>query len=181
MSITPAFATELAHAAVAAGAGVVLLQGAHAPMRGIELHERVPVLHDPGPLFRLGRRERQPQEFYQRWGNPASVRSPAADLLDAYAARDRIGELEVLSPREGISHRPGGFLPVCEIDADTHRVRRLHLHPFTWSTTRRATTGFPVPAGPEAADAILTRVAELSARHGVTPTPHDGRGLVDIP
>src|SRR5258707_963366 len=46
MSSTPAFAQEFAHAAVAAGAGVVLVQGSHAPMRGIEIDAGVPILYD---------------------------------------------------------------------------------------------------------------------------------------
>jgi Bacterial capsule synthesis protein PGA_cap len=88
MSASPAFAREFGRAAAGAGASVVLIQGAHAPMRGIEVHAGVPILYDPGPLFRLGRREAQPQDFYTRWGNDPRVRSFDAGLLDAFGARD---------------------------------------------------------------------------------------------
>jgi Bacterial capsule synthesis protein PGA_cap len=88
MSSSPAFAHEFARAAATAGASVVLIQGAHAPMRGIEVHAGVPILYDPGPLFRLGRREPQPHDFYTRWGNDARVSSFDATLLDAFGARD---------------------------------------------------------------------------------------------
>lgn len=182
MSSTPAFARELAHAAVEAGASIVLLQGSHAPLRGLEVHRTVPIVHDPGPLFRLGLRERQPQDFYQRWGNPPAVRSYDAGLLDAFGERDRTwGDgRQVASPREGVSHRPGAVLPVCEVDARTHRVVRLRLYPFTWGTGHKAGTGFPARAHAARAAAVLDRLAELSAPYGVSLTRCDDHARVDI-
>jgi hypothetical protein len=173
MSSTPAFAREFAHAAAAAGAGVVLVQGSHAPMRGIEIHNGVPIFYDPGPLFRLGRREAQPHDFYTRWGNPAAVRSFDAGLLDAFGARDTalggdVGHKNVRSPREGNSHEPGFVIPVCTVDAHSHRVIKVDLHPMTWNRARRATTGFPARARGGAAQAVLRRIAELSTAHGTT-------------
>ena len=184
MSSTPAFARELAHRAVAAGASVVLLQGSHAPLRGVEVYDGVPIIHDPGPLFRLGRREAQPQEFYQRWGNPAGVRSFDATLLDAYSARDRTWAAEdrlILHPVEGVSHSPGALLPICEVDARNHRVTHLNLYPITWSTARAATTGFPTRPGPADSAAVLARLTELSAPYGVVPSVAAGRARVEVP
>src|ERR1700677_868858 len=115
MSSTPAFAREFAHAAVAAGAGVVLVQGSHAPMRGIEIYTGVPILYDPGPLFRLGRREAQPHDFYTRWGNDAGVSSFDAGLLDAFGARDTALGARDSARREkqrpGHGQPPGGLPP----------------------------------------------------------------------
>jgi hypothetical protein len=163
MSSTPAFAHEYTHAAVDAGAAIVLVQGSHSPMRGIEVYEGVPILHDPGPLFRLGRREAQPHDFYTRWGNDPGVRSFDAGLLDAFGARDiTITGKTVLSPVEGNDHRPGFVLPVCEVDAAAHQVTAIDLHPMTWSRTNRATTGFPVLASGASARVVLDRMAELS-------------------
>lgn len=179
MSSTPAFVHEYARAAVGAGAGVVLVQGSHAPMRGIEVFEGVPILYDPGPLFRLGRREAQPHDFYLRWGNPPAVRSFDAELADAFGARDDTHvAMPVLSPMEGNGHEPGFFLPVCEVDATTHRVLAVDLHPMTWSRARRASTGFPAVAPPETAVAVLERVAELSKPYGTTVAIYEGRGRV---
>ncbi|HEY1970673.1 MAG TPA: CapA family protein [Pseudonocardia sp.] len=185
MSTSPGFAHEFAHAAVRAGAGLVLVQGSHAPMRGIEIHESVPILYDPGPLFRLGRREPQPQDFYTRWGNDARVRSFDATLLDAFSQRDQAmggaaGGKTMVSPREGVHHEPGFVLPVCEVDALTHRVARIELHPMTWSRARRSTTGFPVPADPSRAGAVLSRLAELSEPYGVTVSTESGIGVVTV-
>jgi hypothetical protein len=185
MSSTPAFAREFAYAAVAAGAGVVLVQGSHAPMRGIEIHAGVPILYDPGPLFRLGRREAQPHDFYTRWGNAAAVRSFDAGLLEAFGARDTalggaVGVKNVLSPREGNSHEPGFVVPVCTVDAQSHRVIKLDLHPMTWSRARRATTGFPARAHGTAAQTVLRRIAELSSPYGTTVCVESELGWVEL-
>jgi poly-gamma-glutamate synthesis protein (capsule biosynthesis protein) len=185
MSTSPGFVHEFAHAAVGAGAGLVLVQGSHAPMRGIEVLDSVPILYDPGPLFRLGRREPQPHDFYSRWGNAASVSSFDATLLDAFTQRDQAmgggaGGKTVVSPREGVHHEPGFVLPVCEVDTLTHRVARIELHPMTWSRARRSTTGFPVRAEPARAAAIIDRLAELSAPYGVTVSPRSGLALVTL-
>lgn len=185
MSASPAFAHEFARAAAGAGASVVLVQGAHAPIRGIEVHAAVPILYDPGPLFRLGRREAQPHDFYARWGNDGRVRSFDAGLLDAFGAGDSAlgGTADAkitVSPREGYNHQPGFFLPVCEVDAVTHQVTRVNLHPMTWSRTSRATTGFPVRAIGRAATAILDRVAQLSSPYGTRVCVADNSGWVTI-
>jgi poly-gamma-glutamate synthesis protein (capsule biosynthesis protein) len=187
MSTTPRFAHEYAYAAIAAGAQVVLVQGSHAPMRGIEIHRGAPVFYDPGPLFRLGRRERQPHDFYLRWGNRDAVRSHEAGLLDAFGARDTTiggdGSAKVVhSPREGNDHEPGFVVPICTVDAHAHCVVTVELYPMTWSTARRATTGFPVRATGQRAQAILARMAELSAPYGTVLriVADAGIGVIDI-
>jgi poly-gamma-glutamate synthesis protein (capsule biosynthesis protein) len=181
MSTTPEFAHQYARSAVEAGAGLVLVQGSHAPMRGIELWGGVPILYDPGPLFRMGRREVQPHDFYMRWGNPAHVRSFDAGLLDAFAARDAtISGKTVLSPYEGNAHEPGFVLPVCEVDGTTHRVTSLGLHPMTWSRASKATTGFPCVADHPRGVAILDRLAVLSQPYGTEITQAGGVGRVAL-
>ena len=192
MSSSPAFAHEFGRAAAEAGASVVLIQGAHAPMRGIEVHAGAPILYDPGPLFRLGRREAQPHDFYTRWGNDPRVSSFDATLLDAFGARDTaLGARTtapgasntaktMISPREGYAHQPGFFVPVCEVDRDNHQVTRVNLYPMTWSRASRATTGFPVRATGATATAILARVAELSAPYGTRVSVADDIGSLTI-
>ncbi|MUL64558.1 hypothetical protein BOO86_08805 [Mycobacterium sp. CBMA 234] len=171
MSSTPAFVHEFADAAIQSGARIVLVQGSHAPMRGVEIRSGVPVFHDPGPLFRLGRREAQPHDFYLRWGNSGPVRSLDAGPLDAFGERDHAlggagSRKTVHSPLEGNNHEPGFVIPVCIVDAATHRVVRIELHPMSWSAARRATTGFPVRARGPRAQAILSRLGALSAPYG---------------
>jgi poly-gamma-glutamate synthesis protein (capsule biosynthesis protein) len=186
MATSPRFAREYAYAAIDAGAQVVLVQGSHAPMRGIEVHNGVPVLYDPGPLSRLGRREAQPHDFYTRWGNRSEVRSHDAGLLDAFGARDVAmggsGSAKVVhSPREGNNHEPGFVVPLCTVDACTHRVRGIELYPMTWSTARRATSGFPVRAKDERAQSILARMAELSEPYGtVLSVDSNNVAMIDL-
>jgi hypothetical protein len=95
------------------------------------------------------------------------VRSFDSGLSAAFAVRDTsISGKTVLSPREGNDQRPGFVLPVCEIDARTHRVIAVDLHPMTWSQNARASTGFPVVANPATSAAVLDRIAELSEPYG---------------
>lgn len=171
MSSSPSFVHEFADAAIQAGARIVLVQGSHAPMRGIEIRCGIPVFYDPGPLFRLGRREAQPQDFYLRWGNRGPVRSLDAGPLDAFGERDHAlggagSRKTVHSPAEGNNHDPGFVVPVCIVDAATHRVISVQLHPMTWSSASRATTGFPVLARGPRAQAILSHLGELSSPYG---------------
>lgn len=181
MSSTPEFAHEFARAAVDAGAGLVLVQGSHAPMRGIEIYGGVLILYDPGPLFRMGRREVQPHDFYTRWGNASHVRSFDAGLLASYDARDStMSHQLVVSPREGNDHDPGFFLPICEVDSVSHRVSAVDLHPMSWSKTNRATTGFPVVATSTTAAAVLRRVGELSEPYGTRITVGGGIGRITV-
>jgi hypothetical protein len=180
MSTSPEFAHEFARAAAGAGAGLVLVQGSHAPMRGIEICDGIPILYDPGPLFRMGRREVQPHDFYARWGNASSVRSFDAGLLDAFAARDAtISGKVVLSPDIGNAHEPGFVLPICEVDSVTHGVVAIELHPMTWSRASKATAGFPCIADDVVAIAVLERVAELSESYGTKVTIVGGIGRVE--
>lgn len=187
MSSSPAFVQEFADAAIQSGARIVLVQGSHAPMRGIEIRSGVPVFHDPGPLFRLGRREAQPHDFYLRWGNHGAVRSLDAGPLDAFGERDHAlggsgSRKTVHSPREGNSHEPGFVVPVCITDSATHRVIRIELYPMAWSTARRATTGFPVRTTGARAQAILSRLGSLSEPYGTVVSVHadQERGVIVV-
>ena len=172
MCSVPAFAEQYAHAAVDAGASAIIIQGSHAPMRGIEIYRDVPVLYDPGPLFRLGRRDKQPQDFYERWGNDPAVAGADATITDAFRARagalvtDESAGRRIASPTEGNAHWPGFVIPVCEVDAKSHRVVRVKLHPANWATGSRSASGFPQLLRGERAKDVIRHLAELSAPYG---------------
>jgi hypothetical protein len=115
------------------------------------------------------------------------VRSFDATLLDAYGARAAAmggpdSSKIVHSPREGNAHEPGFVVPVCTLDARSHRVTRIELHPMAWSATRRATTGFPVPAEGQRAKAILAKLGELCLPYGTAVTVKTGPdvGVIDL-
>lgn len=170
MCTSPSFVQQFAHAAVDAGASVVVVQGSHAPIRGIEVHDGVPILYDPGPLFRLGRRDRQPQDFYVRWGSMPAARRADAGVVEAFASRDNAlgggdGTHRVLHPAAGVSHDPGFLIPICEVDS-RHRVVAIALHPATWLVEPKVATGHPVLATGAVAAAILELASTLSAPYG---------------
>lgn len=183
LSSSPEYVEQYAREAAAAGASVVIAQGSHAPMRGVEIIDGVPVLYDPGPLFRLGRRDRQPQDFYVRWGSTPAARAVGAGPLDAFAARDGYfggnGSLS-RSPREGISHHPGAVLPICQVDAVTHRVTSVHLHPLRWLASPRAHVGFPGLLDGDEAAAVVSAISTLSERYGTRITTGDGPASIRI-
>ncbi|MCU1486530.1 MAG: hypothetical protein JWN67_3276 [Actinomycetia bacterium] len=185
LGTSPAFVREYAHAAVEAGASVVVVQGSHAPFRGIEVHRGVPILHDPGPLFRQGRRNAQPQDFYVRWGNGPAARAADAGILEAFEARAGVlgggpGTHEVLHPREGVAHEPGFFVPVCEVD-DHHRVTAIAIHPASWSgAPTKAASGFPRRLTGTRATAVLEHLRALSAPFGTEVQLDGDTGRIEV-
>jgi hypothetical protein len=107
--------------------------------------------------------------------------------LDAYGARAVAlggpGSRKVVhSPREGTGDEPGFVVPVCTVDAESHRVTRIELHPMVWSTARRATTGFPTRADGQRAQAILAKLGELCLPYGTAVTVKTGPdvGVIDL-
>ena len=152
----PPFAREC----IQAGADIVIAEGSHAPLRGIEIVEGKPVFYDPGDLFLMPTVDRQPMDLYQRY---------ARDLPDVWtatpseglAARAR-GRREALSPPGGYmtGRVPGAVVPVCRFDAEMQLVE-IEVHPATWATTPVAHSGIPHALhGPPALE-LLTYLQEL--------------------
>src|SRR5690606_30355814 len=144
------FAEEYGRAAIDGGADIVIVQGSHAPMRGMEIYKGQPIFYDPGDIFRVGRREFQPQDFYERWGYTDGADASLATILDAYNARNRVfgwsdgpAPAFILSPATVYAHKPGFVLPVCEFDSEL-RLQSITLYPGTWfEDSRRIYSGFP--------------------------------------
>jgi poly-gamma-glutamate synthesis protein (capsule biosynthesis protein) len=183
---SPAFAETYARAAVDAGAQVVIAQGSHAPMRGIEVYRGRPIFYDPGDLFRLGRADKQPADFYLRWGYGPEARFPDAGPHDAYRAREAVfgwgaGARDLIkSPREIYSHDPGFFIPVCHV-GEGFRIARVTLRPAVWLAGPKSGAGLPAFAEADRAAEILERVAELSAPYGTEITIDGDVGTIEIP
>lgn len=171
ISTSAAFIETYAHAAIDAGAHVFIAQGSHAPIRGIEIYRGRPIFYDPGDIFRLGRPDKVPADFYTRWGYGPEARQPGAGPVEAYSARNKVfgwGDQprEMFpSPREIYSHEPGFFIPVCEMTAD-YAVRRVIIHPCVWLKGNKAHAGLPAIAHGAAAQAVLRRLIELSEPYG---------------
>ncbi len=185
ISTSAAFIEDYARAAVDAGAHLFIAQGSHAPMRGIEIYKGVPIFYDPGDLFRLGRPDKVPADFYTRWGYGPEARQPNAGPVEAYSARNAVfgwGDQpkEMFpTPREIYSHEPGFFIPVCEMTPE-YRVSRVTITPCVWLKGRKAESGLPGVARGDRAQAILRKLAELSAPYGTEITITGDTAVIDL-
>lgn len=184
-----AFVEIWAHAAIDAGAHLVVAQGSHAPIRGIEIYAGRPIFYDPGDLFVMGGRgERQPQDYYMRWGYGPEARQPGAGLPEVRIARQRVslGSLAgeqlpeaaggerpvagdratVMSPaRSGYSDDPGFFIPRCTVRED-FTVGHITIHPAVWLEGHRAQAGLPAVANGARAREILAHLGDLCEPYG---------------
>lgn len=194
LSRSDAFVETWAHAAVDAGAHLVVAQGSHAPIRGIEIYHGRPIFYDPGDLFVMGGRgERQPQDYYMRWGYGPEARELGAGLPEVRVARQRVslgglageqqphsggegeggGEQEsapsratVASPaHSGYSDDPGFFIPRCTVNAD-FTVNHITIHPAVWLTGHRSEAGLPAIATGQRAQEILAHLSDLCEPYG---------------
>ena len=186
MALSPAFVSEYARAAVSAGAGAIIVQGSHAPMRGIEVIDGAPVIYDPGPLFRQGRRTAQPEDFHARWRPHRGPADSGSDLVASFGARERfftgegLRDHAILSPERGISHEPGFVVPVLTVDSTSHKVSDVTLHPGVWASGPRARSGLPTLAQGRVADDVLGDIARLSEPYRTAIAIEDGVGRIVI-
>lgn len=171
MFSTPCFAERFARAAVDEGAHLVVVQGSHAPVRGIEVYAGRPIFYDPGDLMRYGKPRKVPADFYLRWGFGREARQPDAGPPEAYRARRAVfgwGDEKpdfILSPDTIYGAQPGFVLPVCELAADG-TVEAVTLHPLHYLDGGPMRHGLPAVAHGRKAVEILDFVAELSAPYG---------------
>jgi poly-gamma-glutamate capsule biosynthesis protein CapA/YwtB (metallophosphatase superfamily) len=186
IATTAAFAETYARAAVDAGAHVVIAQGSHAPMRGIEIYKARPIFYDPGDLFLIGGRfDRQPADFYLRWGHGPEARLPAAGLPEALLARRRVlawgddAKDRIPVPRTRYSHEPGFFVPVCSVGSD-FRIERVTIHPCVWLRGNRSHTGLPALATGARAEAVLREVDALSRPYGTELRIDNDKARIEI-
>ena len=180
---TAAFVEKYARAMVEAGANVVIVQGSHAPMRGIEIHRGRPIFYDPGDLVKVGRPDRQPADYYLRPGFGHESRRPDATIADAYAASARMfgaGSAAFrVSPTEGYSREPGFFVPVCTV-GERMEVESVELHPMRWMTGTRQAAGLPSAVTGDAARAVLEHAAALSEPYGTRIAIQAGTGHIRL-
>jgi poly-gamma-glutamate capsule biosynthesis protein CapA/YwtB (metallophosphatase superfamily) len=186
LSTTSPFVATYARAAVDAGAQMVIAQGSHAPMRGIEIHRGRPIFYDPGEPFPGGGRvEPQPADFYLRWGNGPEARRPDAGLPEALSARRRVLPLGdgttavVAAPRSRFSQDPGFVIPVCTVGPD-FTIERVTLRPGVWLAGDRSRAGLPVLASGLRAEAVLRHIDELSRPFGTELQIEGDQASIDL-
>ena len=185
----PAFVATVAHACIDAGADIVVVQGTHSPIRGVELYDGRPIFHDPGDFFRMADTvERLPADFYYQFEDALEVHPADATPADGFRARKGGDGPGPDTPWLGIRNPPGGamagsvtgnLLPVCTFeDGD---LSRIDLYPGTWPDDPPAVNvGIPVRARGETAERIVADVAEKSAAYGTDVRFEDGRGVIDV-
>lgn len=189
----PAFLQSFARDCLDVGADLVVCQGSHTPLRGIERHGDGVIFYDPGDLFSMaGTTERLPAAFFDRYGD--GLEDPAgATPGEGLAARglppkgERDDEATDDSAYGGRTvNPPGGYytgdvlglvVPVCTI-TDDGAVERVELHPGTLRDSPTLYDGVPVGADGERARAILEHVDELSTPFGTDVSIEDDVGYV---
>jgi len=170
------FLPPFARAAIDAGADVVLAQGSHAPLRGIELHREKPIFYDTGDLFSMSHTiTRFPYDFYSR--HVAEIRGPLHEALpeDGLAARGRYHTPMTINPPGG--YRAGrsrvGIVPMLHFGADGG-LARVDLHPFVHRDSTVGGSGVPFRPDPAAARKILDDLATLSEPFGTRIVAGEG-------
>ncbi len=194
MSDPAPFLPPFARDCVEAGADVVVCQGSHAPLRGIEIHEGSIIFYDPGDFFMMSDTvERLPARFYDRYG-AGPDRHPAEGMPgEGFAARgvsSMFGEDDDSDSDYGgkAENPPGGYfsgrvvgnlVPVCEFDDDLS-LSSVELHPGYLRDSPTVYKGVPTQATGEKARDIIEYVDELSEPFGTSVAFEDGIGRVEL-
>ena len=187
------FLPPFARDCVDAGADVVVCQGSHAPLRGIDVHEGRPIFYDPGDLFMMSDTvEALPAEFYTRYadrldGHPADARP--GEALSARGISAQFGEGDDSQSDYGgrVENPPGGYfsgrvlgnvVPVCTFEQGD--LLEVELHPGVLRDSPALYRGVPVRASGSAAEAIVEYVDDLSTPFGTDVAFEAGVGVVDL-
>ena len=188
------FLPPFARDCIEAGADIVLCQGSHAPLRGIELYEDSPIFYDPGDFFMMSDTvERLPARFYDRYGAGPDTHPAEGMPGEAFEARgvsSMFGEDDDSDSDYGgrVESPPGGYfsgdvignlVPVCSFD-DDFSLSGIELHPGYLRDSPTVYKGVPTRAGGSKAKAIIEYVDELSEPFGTSVTFEDGIGRVSL-
>jgi poly-gamma-glutamate capsule biosynthesis protein CapA/YwtB (metallophosphatase superfamily) len=151
-----AFVTEVAHAAIDAGADIVAGHGPHLTL-GVEIYKDRPILYSLGNfIFQNDNVPVFPAEAYQRFG--LDEQATPTDFLDARTGNETRGF--PASPEYW-----HGLVASCAFCAG--KLAEVRLHPLDLGHgRRRAQRGRPVLAEGDVAATILERVRRLSQRYG---------------
>lgn len=163
------FLETFAHAAVDAGADVLVAHGPHV-LRAIEIYKGKPVFYSLANFaFENETMQFQPAESYQELDLPSSA--TAADYYDVRSKNDTRG-----FPVD----RPVWESVVAEVAFNADRTpKEIVLHPVSLGFGEpRAQRGRPRPAAPELSREIINHLAALSAPLGTVVQFANGLGTV---
>ncbi len=166
---------------IEAGADVVLNQGSHAPLRGIEIHEGRPIFYDPGDLFLMNRSGiRLPMAFYRQFERHLETDPWDAKPSEAQAARPP-GYGTATNPPNGYQGGsvPGFVIPRCSFAADG-RLEAITLTPGELLEDPMGLQGMPVGVRGDRAKEILSFVKRRSRTYGTEMTIEDDRAHLAV-
>ncbi|AUV84667.1 hypothetical protein C2R22_24380 (plasmid) [Salinigranum rubrum] len=182
-SVSPDWVPEFARDSVDAGADIVIVQGSHAPFRGIEAYDDSIIFYDLGDFFLMSNTvEKLPADYYTRWRRGLEVHRKDATPSEGYDARPE--SWGVVHPPGGYrSHSPvlGNIVPVCEM-SDDGDVLRVELHPALMGEKALEgpvkTAGLPMRATGQKAQKIVEHIDALSQPYDTEVTHEDGVGVI---
>lgn len=186
----PRYLESFARECVDNGADVVVCQGSHAPVRGIETYRGSPIFYDPGDFVIMADAvTRQPADFYYAHEERLPRHPLEASVQEGIEARGPIrpwesgsvfaNERQMLSPVDGFFVGTGSALVECRFDS-SHEVESVALRPVQWKSEPASFVGVPRAADAEAAEEILAEIAALSEPYGTEVSVADGVGRVAV-
>lgn len=190
----PPFMPPFARDCIDAGADVVVCQGSHTPLRGVETYGDGVIFYDPGDFFMMSdTTERLPAEFYDRYGgdlegHPADAMpgEPLADRGISSLFDEEADDSEadyggaVRSPEGGYFSGEvlGCLLGVCTFEEEGG-LERVELHPATLQGSPTLYKGVPLRARADRARRIVEHVDDLSTAFDTDVRFEDGIGVVE--
>jgi poly-gamma-glutamate synthesis protein (capsule biosynthesis protein) len=168
--VPPQFLIEFAHAAIDAGADVVVGHGPHV-LRGIEVYKGKVIFYSLGNfIFENWLVVPEPSEFYQDFGlGPDALPSELYDARSDYERRDE--PANPLIWQSAIAH----------VRFRDGRPAEVILTPITLGFGRkRPDRGYPQVADPALVAEILSRLQKLSQPFGTKIVVKDDVGIIEI-
>jgi poly-gamma-glutamate capsule biosynthesis protein CapA/YwtB (metallophosphatase superfamily) len=182
LSVPPTFIRDLAHRCVDAGADIVMAEGSHALLRGIEVYRGKAIFYDVGDTFKDGNAKTRPlSEYYWVQG-----RNTVTGKWELTPETSRIHEDKKKLPP--VSNPAGGYssgkvvaiiVPVCRFD-DAGKLVEIRIHPAKHLKDNAVNTGLPgLQTGTEARE-IIDYLGELSEPFGTRIAFEDGVGVIRL-
>lgn len=199
LTVPATFLPPFTRECIDAGADIVVCQGTHSPLRGVEVYDSQPIFYDPGDLFYMsGTITKQPNEYYERYADELDTSIARSRPIDAYEARGMINDLGPGETDENdpdgtyfggqIHNPPGGYfaskvigniIPVCRFTGDFN-LESITLYPGKLMQSPQLYSGVPERVYGDEAEEIITFVDGLSDRYDADITYEDGVGHVEI-
>jgi poly-gamma-glutamate synthesis protein (capsule biosynthesis protein) len=168
----PAFLTNIARLAIEAGADIYAGHGVHR-LWPIEIYRDRPILYGLGNFFFMGICEPLTESMYAYAREALGGRDPTT-VTDA--------DVNLALNDEDFDDARYFQSVIAEVDFDGIRLDAVRLHPVELGFKSGLTnSGIPRLASGDAAGAIVSGLAQMSAALGTRVSTEDGVGVVEIP